>query len=66
MTTELNRRTFIALLGATAVATATARPARTGLLQCRAGSSSPLCFMNDQEIQIPARPKTTAIFYLHP
>ncbi len=64
MNLELNRRTFLAALGITAVAaTAARRPATSGRAQL--AGITPLHIPAAQNLQPPARPKTAAIIYLN-
>jgi hypothetical protein len=64
MTIELNRRTFLTLIGATAATAALARSTRSSGLAQTAPTGMPRCFLHGQNLQIPAQPKSVAITYL--
>ncbi|MDF7800525.1 hypothetical protein P4C99_13690 [Pontiellaceae bacterium B1224] len=64
MTIELNRRTFLALIGASTTAVAIGRPAPASAPATGCPQGTPRCFMDGRNSQPAARPKTSAIQYL--
>lgn len=66
MALELNRRTFLALVGASTAAVTFARPSRTTprTAVCLP-QGCPRCFMGEAHVHPPARPRTAAITYLY-
>ncbi|MDF7826073.1 twin-arginine translocation signal domain-containing protein [Pontiellaceae bacterium B12227] len=64
MTIELNRRTFLALIGVSAAAAGLARPSDFKAPPRTNAPGTPRCFLDGVKTELPARPKTAAITYL--
>jgi len=64
MTIELNRRTFLALLGATTATLATTGQTLSSVRQPLSKAGTPRHFLADHDPHPPVRPKTMAINYL--